>query len=98
MHSLDIATISDEYSVISNLDRDNIKPIFIENNKMTKKLQREYQRAQCVALNNAGFSRREASKVIGISKSSVQRAIKRFVETDDFHDRRRGSRSKKLND
>ena len=63
-----------------NLDLDNIKPIIIENNKMTQKLQREYQRAQCVALSNAGFSCREASKFTGISKSSVQRTIKRFEE------------------
>ena len=53
---------------------------------MTQKLQLEYQRAQCVALSNAGFYYRE---VIGISKSSVQCAIMRFEETDDFHDRRR---------
>ena len=65
---------------------------------MTQKLQREYQRAQSVALSNAGFSCRKASKVIGISKSPVQRAIKRFEETDDFHNRLRSGRSKKLND
>ena len=63
-----------------------------------QKLQREYQRAQYVALRNAGFSCREAGKVIGISKSAVQRAIKRFEETGDFHDRRRSSRPKTLND
>ena len=51
---------------------------------MTKKLQGEYQRAQCIALNNVGFSCRE---VIGISKSSVQHAIKHFEETGHFHDR-----------
>ncbi|CAF4419320.1 unnamed protein product, partial [Rotaria magnacalcarata] len=54
---------------------------------MAQKIQREYQRAQCVALSNAGLSCREASKIIGISKSSVQRAIKRFEETGAFHDR-----------
>ena len=63
---------------------------------MTQKLQREYQRAQCVAFSNVGFSCREA-KVIGISKSSVQCAIKRFEETGGFHDRRRSGRAKKLN-
>ena len=62
---------------------------------MTQKLQREYQIGQCVALSNAVFSCRE---VIGISKSSVQHVIKRFEETDNFHDRRRSGRSKKLND
>ena len=67
----------------------------MENNRMTQKLQREYQRAQCVALSNAGFSCRE---VIGISISSIQRAMKRFEETDDFHDRRRSGRPPKLND
>ena len=46
-------------------------------------------------MNNAGFSCRE---VIGISNSSVQRAIKRFKETSDFHHRRRSDRPKKLND
>ena len=51
---------------------------------MMQQLQHEYQGAQCVALNNAGFSCRE---VIGSSKSSVQRTIKRFEGTDDFHDR-----------
>ena len=59
---------------------------------MTQELQLEYQRAQCVALSNAGFS------FIGVSKSSLQRAIKRFEEIGDFHDRRRSGRSKKLND
>ena len=54
---------------------------------MTQKFQREYQRSQCVALSNAGLSCREAGKVIGISKSSVRRAIKLFEETGDFHDR-----------
>ena len=53
---------------------------------MKQKLQREYQRAQCLALSNAGFSCREASKVAGISKSPVERAIKRLEETGDFHD------------
>ena len=77
---LKYCTICGEYSVISNLDLDNIRRIFIENNKMTQKLQHEYQRAQCVALSNAGLSCREASKFTGISKSSVQRAIKRFEE------------------
>ena len=95
---LKYCTISDEYSVISNLDLDNIKSIFIENNKMTQKLQRGYQRAQCAALTNAGFSCSEANKIIGISKSSVQRAIKHFEETSDFHDRRRSGRPKTLND
>ena len=65
---------------------------------MTQKLQHEYQRAQCVTLSNAGFSCREASKVVGISKSSVQRTIKRFEETDVFHNRRHSGRPKKLND
>ena len=65
---------------------------------MTQKLQREYQRAQCVALSNAGLSCREASQFTGISNSSVQRAIKRFEETGDFHDRRLSGRPKKLND
>ena len=91
-------TICNEYSVLSNLDLDNIKPIFIENNKITQKLQCEYQGAQCVSLGNAGLSCREASQFTGISKSSVQHAIKRFEETGDFHDRRRSGRSKKLND
>ena len=65
---------------------------------MTQKLQREYQRGQYVALSNAGFSCREASKVIRISEVSVQRAIKRFEETGGFHNRRRSGRSKKWND
>ena len=69
-----------EYSVISNLGFDNIKSIFIENNKMTRRLQREYQRAQCIALVS------HVVKRVGIFKSSVQRAIKRLEETDDFHD------------
>ena len=89
-----LQAINDEYSVISNLDLDNIKLIFIENNKMTQKLQREYRRAQYVTLHTASFSCR---KVIGISKSSLQRAIKRFEETDDFHDRRRSGRSNDRN-
>ena len=62
---------------------------------MTQKLQREYQRAQCIALNNAGFSCREASRVIGISKTSVQRAIECFEETGDLHGRRHSGRPKK---
>ena len=95
---LKYCTISDEYSVKANLDLGNIKPIFIENNKMKQKLQREYQRAQCVALSNAGLSCRKTSQFTGISKSSVQCAIKRFEEKGDFHDRRRSGRSKKLND
>ncbi|CAF4220132.1 unnamed protein product [Rotaria sordida] len=48
---------------------------------MTQKIPPEYQRAQCIALSNAGFFCREASKFIGIFKSSVRRAIKRFEET-----------------
>ena len=91
-------SISDEYSEISNLDLDNIKSIFIENNKMMQKFQCEYQRAQCVALSNTAFSCREVSKVTGISKSPVQRAIKRFEEAGNFHDRRRSDGPKKLND
>ena len=65
---------------------------------MTQKLQREYPKAQCVALSNAVLSCREASQFTGISKSSVQRAIRRFEETGDFHDGRRSGRPKKLND
>ena len=65
---------------------------------MTQKIQREYQRAQCFASSGAGFSCREASQFTGIFKSSVQRAIKRFEETGDFHNRRRSGRRKKLND
>ena len=95
---LKYCTICNEYSVLSNLDLYNIKPIFIENNKKTQKLQCEYQGAQCVSLGNAGLSCREASQFTGISKSSVQHAIKHFEETGDFHDRRRSGRSKKLND
>ena len=37
-------------------------------------------------------------RLIGISKSSVQRIIKRFEEAGDFHDRQRSDRPKKLND
>ena len=91
-------SISDEYSVIFNLDLDNIKRIFIENNKVTQKLRREYQRAQCVALANTGVSCRKASKIIRTSKSSVRRAVERFEETGDFYDRRRSGRLKKLTD
>ena len=65
---------------------------------MTQKLQREYQRTQCVALSTAGLSCREASQFTEISKSSAQRVIKRFEETGDFHDRRRSGRPKKFND
>ena len=49
-------------------------------------------------MSNAGFSCREGSKVIGISKSSVQRAIKPLEETGNFYDRRRSGGPKKLND
>ena len=61
---------------------------------MTQKLQCKYQRAQCVALSNANFS---CCEVTGICKLSVQRAIKRFEETDNFHDHRRNDRPNKLN-
>ena len=37
-------------------------------------------------------------KLIGSSKSSFQRIIKRFEETSDFHDWRRSDRPKRLND
>ncbi|CAF1440010.1 unnamed protein product, partial [Rotaria sordida] len=36
--------------------------------------------------------------IVGISKSSVQRALKRFEERGDFYDRPRSGRPKKLND
>ena len=49
-------------------------------------------------MSNAAFSCREANKVIRISKSSVQHAIKHFKETGDLHDRRRSGRPKTLND
>ena len=64
---------------------------------MMQKLQREYQRARCVALSNADLSGHEGSKFIGSSKSFVQRSIKRFAERSGFHDRRRNGRPKKMN-
>ena len=63
--------------------------------KMTQKLQHEYQRVQCDALSTAGLFCLEVRKVIGISKLSVQRAIKRFEEIGD---RRRSGKLEKLND
>ena len=65
---------------------------------MAQKLQRDYQRAQCIALRNAGMICRKISTIVGISKSSVQRALKRFEERGDFYDRPRSGRLKKLND
>ncbi|CAM4834545.1 unnamed protein product, partial [Rotaria magnacalcarata] len=55
----------------------------------------ETRRIDC---NTSCLSCREASKIIRISKSSVQRAINCFEETGAFHDRRRSGRPKKLND
>jgi transposase len=49
-------------------------------------------------LSNAGFTCRDASKIVGISMSSVQRALARFEETGDYHDRPCSGRPKKLND
>ncbi|CAF2146101.1 unnamed protein product, partial [Rotaria magnacalcarata] len=65
---------------------------------MTQKLRRDYQRAQCIALRNAGMTCREISTIVGIFKSSVQRALKRFEERGDIYDRPRSGRPKKLND
>jgi len=65
---------------------------------MTQILRRDYQRAQCVALSKVGMTCREISNIVGISKSSVQRALKRYEETGGFQDRRHTGRPKKLND
>ncbi|CAF4059967.1 unnamed protein product [Rotaria sordida] len=44
------------------------------------------------------ISCREISTIIGISKSSVQRALKRYEETGEFQDRPCAGRPKKLNE
>jgi transposase len=46
---------------------------------------------------NAGMTFEKISTIVGISKSSVHRALERFEERGDFHDRRRSGRPKKLN-
>ncbi|CAF4957996.1 unnamed protein product [Rotaria sp. Silwood1] len=65
---------------------------------MMQKFQREYQRAQCIALGKAGMTYRKISTIVNMSKSSVQRAVKHFEEKSDFYDRRGSDRPKKLND
>ncbi|CAF4060051.1 unnamed protein product, partial [Rotaria sp. Silwood1] len=65
---------------------------------MMQKFQREYQRAQCIALGKAGMTYRIISTIVNMSKSSVQRAVKHFEEKSDFYDRRGSDRPKKLND
>ena len=64
---------------------------------MTQKLDRDYQRAQCVALSKTHMTCREMTTFVDMSKSSVHRALKRFEELGDFHDRRCSGRPKKLN-
>ena len=51
---------------------------------MTQKCRRDYQRVQYIALGNAGVICREISTIAGISKSSVQRAFKRFEKELTF--------------
>ncbi|CAF4154112.1 unnamed protein product [Rotaria sp. Silwood2] len=65
---------------------------------MTQTRCRDYQRAQCVALSKVNMSCRTISTFVGISKSSVQRALKRYEETGEFQDRPRAGRPKKLNE
>ncbi|CAF4496957.1 unnamed protein product [Rotaria socialis] len=61
----------------------NIKQIFLQYHITAQKLRRDYQRAQCIARRNAGMTCRKISTIVGISKASVQRALKRFEERDE---------------
>ena len=65
---------------------------------MTQKITHEHQRAQCIALRKVGMSYRAIAIDEGISRTSVQRALERFEETDGFRDRSRSGRPKKLNE
>ncbi|CAF2778598.1 unnamed protein product [Rotaria sp. Silwood2] len=64
---------------------------------MMQTLRRDYQRVQCVSMSKVGMTCRKISTILGISKSSVQRALKRYEETGDFRDRRRTGIPKTLN-
>ncbi|CAF4157784.1 unnamed protein product, partial [Rotaria sordida] len=64
---------------------------------MTQKNVDEYQRAQCIALRKTGMSYHAIGINAGISRASVQGALKRFEETGDFQDHHRCGRLKKLN-
>ncbi|CAF5095731.1 unnamed protein product, partial [Rotaria sp. Silwood1] len=46
----------------------------MEHSGIMQKFQREYQRAQCIALGKAGMAYRIISTIVNMSKSSVQRA------------------------
>ncbi|CAF3966119.1 unnamed protein product, partial [Rotaria sp. Silwood1] len=46
----------------------------MEHSGIMQKFQREYQRAQCIALGKAGMTYRKISTIVNMSKSSVQRA------------------------
>ncbi|CAF3323878.1 unnamed protein product [Rotaria sp. Silwood2] len=71
--------------------------IFIKQDEMIQKNVREYQRAQCIALRQTGMSYRTIGTNLGISRSSVQRALERFEEIGGFQDRHRSGRPKRLN-
>lgn len=65
---------------------------------MTPKVTREFQRAQCIALRKVGMTYRQIGEQVGLSRSSVQRALERFQATGGFQDRPRSGRPKKLNE
>lgn len=58
----------------------------------------EYQRNQCVILRQFGMSYRSIGTILGISRSSVHRALERFHDTGGFQDRHRSGRPRKVNE
>ena len=49
----------------------------------------DVERGQIVALHKNGLSQRQISKQLGINRSSVQRAIKKFATEEIFDNRKK---------
>ena len=55
----------------------------------------DVERGQIVALHKNGLSQRQISKQLGINRSSVQRAIKKFATEGIFGNRKKSGRPRK---
>ena len=55
----------------------------------------DVERAQKVALHKTGLSQRQISEQLGVSKSSVQRAIEKFNMEGIYNNRKKSGRPRK---
>ena len=55
----------------------------------------DVERAQMVALHKTGLSQRQISEQLGVSKSSVQRAIEKFNMEGIYGNRKKSGRPRK---